>query len=133
MKRLILTLVFILSIVMATEHYNPNGRPGTLHAGFKINIDSRAGASTPGHNMFADNTKFSELSMKLSFTNWLTLTMDVAQDYNGHDYPGSMITILYDLDMEYLIQDEWLDRAREVTRWNFGADFHIPLYKLWEK
>ncbi len=73
MKRLILLSMLILSLGIAKEHYNPNGRPGTLN----VKISFPVGYELP----VASSWHFKDFSVNIPIATWMTIKWEILQDY----------------------------------------------------
>tara|TARA_Y100000590_G_scaffold431457_1_gene546285 strand:- start:1649 stop:1972 length:324 start_codon:yes stop_codon:yes gene_type:complete len=106
MKQLILILVFMASILMAIEHTNPNGKPGTLNIYFGIENDSHE----------------PRIDIDLPVYPWLTVNGGYLSDRYEHGYGYFNDVGTYQFDT----------LSTRIKVFYVGAEFHLPLYKLWE-
>lgn len=108
MQQLILVVILIITLSFAKEHYNPNGHPGTINIkwNYSTYIIHDGKNETIGHY---------ELSIPIN--NWITLISEVGGDSYERTF---MIDGTLDRDFRY------------STFIHYGAELHIPLYKLWD-
>ena len=107
---------------------NPNGRFGLITVGFKGEITNYSGSEynaqhLPGGSQSNDFFKWITVQVPLGYS---TLTVSVPSKNNPY------IQNKFDIDIDNGNINHLIRQSNKEI-YSFNLDFHLPIYKLWEK